>query len=185
MKLTRTIFISIACVFLLPSCSLKTETEKELQSTIYSEVILYSYSYPGDGKFDFCKDEGLIINSLTEDFRTVTNDWETAKSYFPQLEKETWENFLQLNIQQTPFPSDLDLGCKYTLVNIKSDLPEPFTEDCPVVFFFSQIGFNSRKSQALVSHLKSCGWYSCGALYFVELIDGQWSVKDLDYMVCA
>ncbi len=169
----------------MPSCSLKTETEKEIQSIIYPEVMLYRYSYPGDGKFDFCKDEGLIINSLTEDFRTVTNDWETAKSYFPQLEKETWENFLQLNIQQTPFPSDLDLGCKYTLVNIKSDLPEPFTEDCPVVFFFSQIGFNSRKSQALVSHLKSCGWYSCGALYFVELIDGHWTVKGLDYMVCA
>ena len=161
------------------------KSEKELQSIIYSEVISYGYSDTEGEDFDYCKEGDLTISSFTEDFRTVTNDWETARDYFPQLEKETWENFLQLNNQQIPLPNDLDLGCKYALVNINPDLPEPFTEDCSVVYFFSQIGFNSRKNQALVSHVKSCGWYSCGALYFVEFIDNQWVVKDLDYMVCA
>ena len=87
MKLTRTILIFIACVFLLSSCRFKTDSEKKIQSIIYSEVMVYRYS--GSGNFDFCNEEGLIINSLTEDFQTVTNDWDTAKSYFPQLEKET------------------------------------------------------------------------------------------------
>ena len=128
----------------------------------------------------------LTISSFTEDSRTVTtSDWKTAKHYFPQLEQETWENYLQVNAQQIPFPSDLDLGCKYTLLDLKQNPPEPSMENCSVINSFSQIGFNSRKDQALVSFAQSCGWYSCGSFYFAELIDGHWIVKGLDEVVCA
>ena len=158
---------------------------KKAQSEIYSQVLSYGLSYTESANLDYCTGKELIISSLTEDFRTVTTNWETAKAFFPQLEQETWENFLQANAQQIPFPSDLDLGCKYTLLEIKPSLPEPATEDCPLVHFLSQIGFNARKDQALVSHVQSCGWYSCGSLYFVELKDGHWIVKNFDEAVCA
>lgn len=185
MKFSKAILVSAVIIFLLSSCSFGKKSEQETQSEIYSKAMSYGFSYIGSEDLDYCKDKGVIISSVTEDFRTVTTNWKTAKDYFPQLEQDTWENFLQINAQQIPFPSDLDLGCKYTLLDIKPSLPEPPTENCSVVHFLSQIGFNSRKDQALVSHVQSCGWYSCGSLYFAELKDGHWIVKNLDEVVCA
>ena len=185
MKFSKAILIAAAIIFVLSSCSLGKKTEQETQSEIYSRAMAYGFSYSGSENHDYCKGKSLIISSLTEDFRTVTTNWETAKAYFPQLEQETWESFLQVNAQQIPFPSDLDLGCKYTLVERKPSLPEPPTENCPIVHFLSQIGFNSRKDQALVSHVELCGWDSCGSLYLAELTDGHWIVKNLDVIVCA
>ena len=185
MKFSKAILIAAAIILLLSTCSFGKKSEHETQSEIYSKAMSYGFSYSGTENHDYCKGKGLIISSLTEDFRTVTTDWKTAKAYFPRLEQETWEDFLRANAQQIPFPSDLNLGCKYMLLEIKPSLPEPPTENCPIVHFLSQIGFNSRKDQALVSHVASCGWYSCGSLYFAELTDGHWIVKNLDVVVCA
>ncbi len=185
MTITKTIFVSAAIIFLLCSCSFGKKSELETQSEIYSRVMAHGFSYSGSMDVNYCKDGMLTISSSTEDFRTVTANWETAKDYFPQLEQETWESFLQVNAQQIAFPTDLDLGCPYILLDIKQNPPNPPIENCSVVNFFSQIGLNSGKDHALVSYVQSCGWYSCGTLYFAELIDRHWDIKDFDEIVCA
>ena len=182
MSFTKIILASTIIAILLSSCSLSQRSEKEVLSAIYSEVMAYGFSYSGSGHFDYCETGALNINPYTDDFRTVVNNWQTAQDYFPELEQETWENFLQVNAQSGPFLRNLDLGCKYTLVDVPPNQP---MENCVVVNHFSQIGFNASKNQALVSYGQSCGFYGCSSLYFAELIDGHWVVVDLDEIVCS
>ena len=187
MSLRKIILISTIINILLASCSLSQKSEDEVVSEIYSEVLAYGFSYgspygDGSGNFDYCETGALSISPRTEDFRTVVTNWQQAKDYFPELEQETWENFLQVNSQSAPFPSNLHLGCTYELVDVPPNQP---MEDCVVVNYFSQIGFNASKNQALVSYGQSCGFYGCSSLYFAELIEGHWVVIDLDEIVCS
>ncbi len=185
MNYAKTVFAAMAILILLSSCSLNQKSEKEVTSEIYSEVMTYGFSKSGSMNYDYCKEGSLVFSPNTEVASTVTTNtpnWETANNHFPKLERETWDNFLQVNSQQVPFPKDLDLGCKYTLLDVAPNQP---MENCVVVDDFSQIGFNSSKNQALVSFGQSCDFYSCSSLYFVELIGEHWVVTNLAVIVCA
>jgi hypothetical protein len=110
----------------------------------------YGFSDNGGENIDYCKDGDLTVSSIRQDFRTVSYDWQKVNGYFPQLERETWNNFLQVNSRQIPFPSDLDLGCKYTRLYVKQYSPDPAKENCLIINWFSQIGFNPRRDQAVL-----------------------------------
>ena len=178
MNAAKTILYTVGIIVILSSCSFSQKSEQESMSEIYSDVMAYEFSYGSRGNIDYCKDGELTISSLTENHPFDDNSWEWASNNFPQLEQKTWGNFLQVNSQSIPFPSDLDLGCKYTLLDVKQNPPDWSRENCVGIDYFSQIGFNSHNNQALVYRSVSCGDFGVGYLYFAELIDGHWIVTD-------
>jgi hypothetical protein len=184
MQLTKTILITVGLVVMLSSCSVSDKSERESMSEIYSDVMAYEFSLGSRGHIDYCKAGDLVISSLTvtEVFPFHRSDWARAKRVFPRLERGTWENFVQVSSEQVPFPADLDLGCMYTLLDVKQNPPNRSREDCIGIEYFSQIGFNSRKNQALVYReaTSTCGDFGFSNLYFAELIDGHWIVTEID-----
>ena len=181
MKFIKMIFVSLSIIFLLSSCSLRRKSESEIMSEIYSDVMAYEFSLGSRGNIDYCQAGDLVISSLTvtEVFPFDRSDWERSKRVFPRLEQETWENFVQVSSEQVPFPADLDLGCMYTLLDVKQNPPDWSRENCIGIEYFSQIGFNSRKNQALVYREATCGDFGFSNLYFAELVDGRWIVTDM------
>lgn len=165
--------------FAVSSCSSNQKSERENLSEIYSDTMAYEFSYGSRGNIDYCKNGPLTISSLTENYPFEEDDWESRKRVFPELEQKTWENFLQVNSQPMLFPSDLDLKCEYALLDVKENLPDWSRENCIDINYFSQIGFNSHKTQALVYRGASCGDFAYGNLYFAELIDDHWVVTDM------
>ena len=159
--------VTIMLIILLSSCSLNLESEHEIKSEIYSGLI------------DYGKSGNLVISSLTESQPFDKKDWQWASNIFPQLEKETWENFLQVNSQQVPFPNNLDLDYEYTLLDVEKNPPDWSQENCVEIHYFSQIGFNSSRTQALVSSTSDYYDVTYGNLYYLERIDGSWKVADM------
>src|SRR5215207_9815984 len=115
MKFIKMIYTSLTIVFLLSSCSTIQKSDRESMSEIYSDVMAYEFSLGSRGYIDYCKSGDLVVSSLTQDYSGST-DWEGASRAFPKLEKETWENFVQVSAERVAFPTDLDLGCTYTLL---------------------------------------------------------------------
>jgi hypothetical protein len=179
MIFSKKIFAAAGIIIFLVSCSLSQKTEREIMSEIYSDSLAYEFSLGSRGNINYCKDGDLVISSLTDDYSFDEDSWQWASNNFPQLERETWETFLQVSSQQIPFPTDLDLGCQYTLLDVKQNPPDWSWENCVGVEYFSQIGFNSRKNQALVFRASSCGDFAYGNLYFAEVVDGHWKVTDM------
>ena len=178
MKFIDLISASTGFLLLLCSCSLTQKSDRDSMSEIYSDVMAYEFSYGHRGYLDYCENDNMIVSSLTDDY-SVRMGWETASIDFPKLEKETWDNFVEVNAKQIPFPADLELGCKYTLLDVEIDPPGWSRENCVSVEYFSQIGFNSRKNQAVVWRSASCGDFAFGNTYFAELIDGHWIVTEI------
>ena len=185
MSWTRIILVHILIILLLLSCSFGKKSEHENMSEIYSEVMAYGFSNDGGENIEYCKDGNLTVSSITQDIGPTSYDWQKVNGYFPQLERETWDNFLEVNSRQIPFPSDLDLGCQYTPISTKHYSGDPAKEKCLIINWFSQIGFNSRKDEAVVYYSRSCYFHDCNALYFAELIDNNWVVTDLDEVICS
>ena len=179
MKISKTILVTIWIIFFLSSCSFRQKSEQEVMSEIYSDALAYEFSLGSRGNIDYCNAGELVISSLTDDYPFDEDNWQWASNNFPQLERETWESFLQVSSQQISFPIDLDLGCKYTLLDVKQNPPDWSRENCVGIEYFSQIGFDSRKNQALVFRASSCGDFAYGNLYFAEIIDGHWKVTDM------
>jgi hypothetical protein len=178
MTFIKTMYSSLSIIFLLSSCSLTSKSEHESMSEIYSDVMAYEFSLGSRGYIDYCSNGDLVVSSLTEEY-SGNKDWEGARRAFPKLEKETWENFVQVSTERMPFPTDLDLGCAYTLLDVETNPPGWSRENCIGIEYFSQIGFNSHNNQALVWRSVSCGDFGFGNMYFAELIDGRWIVTEI------
>jgi len=170
MNSSKKLLITIGLFFLILSCSIRQKSEQEVMSEIYSDII-----------FTACKDQEVVISSLTSSRSFDESDWQWISENFPKLKRETWENFVQVNSQQIPFPNDLELGCKYTLRDVKQNPPDFSREDPVWISSFSQIGFDSSKSQALVSQFSSFfsfAWPGSEGMYFAEIVDGHWKVTN-------
>ena len=85
--------------------------------------------------------------------------------------------------KKIPFPKDLSLGCKYTLLDVEKNPPEWSLNNCVGIYYFSQIGFNSNMSQALVYRAWSCDGFAYGNLYYAEIVDNHWKVTDMAEVV--
>ncbi|MFN8414106.1 MAG: hypothetical protein U0Z26_17130 [Anaerolineales bacterium] len=148
-------------------------------SVIYSRTMLYDSQQNNNSSGNYCSNPNLNFVSETNPYPTfMKDDWQKASKSFPQLQKTTWENFLRANSRSHPFPENLYLGCDYTLIDIKEKQTVPPEATCTNIYRFSQVGFNIPMNQALVFLSKSCGDFSYGNLYFLELIQGQWTVMD-------
>ena len=148
-------------------------------SEIYSDSMAYEFSLGSRGNIDYCRDGDLTISSLTDNYPFDEEDWQWVSKNLPQLDKETWKDFVRVNSWQVPFPNNLDLGCKYTLLDVEKNPPEWALNNCVGVYSFSQIGFNSNMSQALVYHVWSCGYFAYGNLYYAEIVDNLWKVTNM------
>ncbi len=154
-------------IVLLSSCSINLKSEHEIKSEIYSGLI------------DYGKNRDIVIGSLTEAHPFDKKDWQWASNNFPQLEKETWEEFLRVNSQQISFPNNLDLDYKYTLLDVEKNPPDWSQENRVEIYYFSQIGFNSNMTQALVSRASDYYDVTYGNLYYLEVDVGYWKVTDM------
>ncbi len=168
MNLSKKLRVTIVIFFLISSCSIRQKSEQDVMSEIYSDIIFT----------DYCKDREVVVSSLTDDHPFDESDWQWVSKNFPELKRETWENFVQVNSQQMPFPNNLDLGCKYTLQDVKQNP----SDSSLMTYSFSQIGFDSSKNQALVFGFSSFAHSGSGSMYFVEIVDGHWKVTNVAQM---
>ncbi len=156
----------IAAILTLDSCastSIQTDNKTFLKQDAISEI----YSIVNKG---YCKIEGVGISSSTVDGLEFYfgGGWQQVKQDFPELEKETWENFTEANPQQIPLLNDLKYG---------SECPStPRANSCSETYaiYFSPIGFNSENNQALVARAETCGDFGIVYLFFVKLVDDHW-----------
>jgi len=180
MNLAKTTFAVFGIILTLSSCLLHQKSEREIMSETYSSAMNYDLLYGIiGGDMDYCRGGQLTLSSLTVENSFHQDSWQYAKNNFPQLEQQTWENFLQVNSRQIPFPSDLDFDCEYTLLEVEQNPPDWSRESFACIYYFSQIGFNSRKNQALVYRGVDCNDFAYGSYFFAEIIDGTWTVTDM------
>ncbi|HNA89591.1 MAG TPA: hypothetical protein PK989_09810, partial [Anaerolineales bacterium] len=144
MKPYKSLVISIL-IIILSSCSpvsigqssIPTPTELETTSNIYGNALAYGdYLHSENSSVDYCSSNNLAIYYTSLD-NFSPKRWERFRDDFPEMDQETWENFLKINLEPINLPLNLDIGCKYILV-----IPEMSIES---YYYLSRIGFNSLK----------------------------------------
>jgi len=181
MQIRRNILLALAILLTLCSCASGQKTERQTLSEIYSNILGYhDWGIP----IIYCLhyDLNMHIGSTTYTDPSWTNSkWIWAADELPGLEQETWENFVQVTSEPAAFPSDLKLGCRYTLRAEENADPYPPGKGHWDIDF-SQVGFNKNRDQALAYFMRMWsgtatsigGGY--GTLYLLELKNGIWTV---------
>jgi len=154
--------------------------EYRTTSEIYSRIL--TYRPPGEAK-NFLTDclshqrKLLISSERSILFTSQGRNWQEESEFdLQQIQSITWKDLLQTNSTSSNFPSNLSLGCEYTLVNLKNYEFVP-NSDCPIVML-SKVGFNQTRNQALVLLSQSCGQNISLTLYLLDLVNGYWQVTN-------
>jgi hypothetical protein len=182
MKNKKLAFFTITIVALSITLFVVFRSYKEyrLTSEIYSQIL--EYRPPGEAK-NFLADclshkRKLLISSESNIFFTLQGkSWQEVSAFnLQQIQSNTWREFLQINSVASKFPSNLSLGCEYTLVDLKNYKSVP-DSDCPIVML-SKIGFNQIGNQALVLVSQSCGRTTVLTLFLLDLVNSHWQVTN-------
>jgi hypothetical protein len=171
------IIIALSLIFFIIYQSHK-KGENRIYSEIYSQILTYRPPHEAKNFLTDClsgQGKLLISSESNISFTSRGESWQEVSALdLQQIQNSTWKDFSQANSLASNFPSNLSLGCEYTLVNLKTMEP---TSNCPVVML-SKIGFNATRTQALAWLRQSCG-QSIGVTFFLlDLVDGQWQVTD-------
>jgi hypothetical protein len=147
------------------------KNEHEIMSEIYAQVLRY---YRQGDSPKFCvEDPPIRMSALTDSYADLARDnKEDIFRFFPKLQEETWNDFLSVQSQQVSFPSDLDLGYQYVLVD-----NEPKT-NCS--YLFSKIAFNQNRDQALLILTVQDESFFVGGMYLLDFVHGQWKITDAE-----
>jgi len=173
------ITVTLSLIFFVAHQSYKKD-EGRKSSEIYSQVLAYRPLFEAKNFLTDCLSHKrkLLISSESNIFLTSQGkSWQEVSTFdLQQIQNSTWRDFSQTNSIVSNFPSDLSLGCEYTLVDLKN-YESVQSSDCPIIML-SKIGLNKTKNQALVLLSQSCGQNIWLTLFLLDLVNGHWHVTD-------
>lgn len=151
--------------------------EQRMLSEVYSQRIAWNPKFLESVETRCAASKGLFFISESNIYPIpIKKNWQEIRVGLPLLQENTWMNFLETNSGSSHFPSNLNLGCEYALLNSK-DYKFAYSSHCPV-YAFSKIGFNENRNQALFFLSQSCGTSIANGLSLLDFVDGHWKVTD-------
>jgi len=202
---TKTKFCLAFIVLILMACGCSFQENRSTQdhvlseskispeeiSQIYQAIIVSDGYYLADGQvmliFEYA---GLDLGPIPPFAEHAVLVYKSPER-LPDLEAQTWENFLDVNSHPIKLDKNLELGTDYILITA-SEYQELYEK--PMFFamavrtpypksgsveFLSQIGMNENHDQALVYWIYYCGAEcAAGEFYLLQKENGMWLVID-------
>lgn len=178
-QLQKIITLSVILSF-ISACGMKNAErlvaveEAAIYSALINEQLEVPFSY-------LIGDPILIVNSTV--YETVNDDYLYDNA--PTLDRDTVEDFKEVNKQSQILDLSLSLNKPYEYITLPSDENGwlEFEQKYPnaiSITSFSRIGFNKKLDQALVFMSYSCG-NECGAgdIYFLVRKGDTWEVENV------
>lgn len=163
--------------------SQRAALEAEIYAVVYQTSIYHHRSerpiWIADRTHPFT--QGYLDSEYPEDREYLYVLFYDLESLAPTFSRETWSEFMQLNLDPYKMPPAIPLEPAYTFIS-NAEIETLWEEVNGGIFegdilFFSRVGFNAARTQALVYSSNWCGAL-CGSghIHVLEFRDGAWVV---------